>query len=110
MPKTRSAAETSNPSGLRTQHQGNAMRRRFEPIQRRVEARTEPASTRLTAPPLDLLGFPVAPIAHDGMDIRIADPVVHTGLIGTGEALGLHPFGRSSSAFHLAPMMYWGRF
>ena len=69
------------------------MRRRFEPIQRRVEARTEPASTRLTAPPLDLLGFAVAPIAHDGMDIRIADPVVHTGLIGTGEALGLHPDG-----------------
>jgi hypothetical protein len=86
------------------------MRRRFEPIQRRVEARTEPASTRLTAPPLDLLGFAVAPIAHDGMDIRIADPVVHSDLIGTGEALGLHPFGRSSSAFHLAPRMYWGRF
>jgi hypothetical protein len=58
------------------------MRRRFEPIQRRVEARTEPAPTRLTAPPLDLLSFPVASIAHDGMDIRIADPVVHTGLIG----------------------------
>ncbi len=78
-----------------TQHQGHTIRRRCEPIQLRVEARTEPAATRLTAPPLDSLGFSVAPIAHDGMDIRTADPIVLAGLIGTGEALGLHPFGLS---------------
>jgi hypothetical protein len=90
--------QMSHAMGARTQQQhGNAFGERID-------------GHRLTAKPLDSLGFAVAPIAHDGLDIRIADPVVLAGLIGTGEALSLHPFGRSSSAFHLTPRTYWDRF
>jgi hypothetical protein len=81
------------PFGQRTQHEGHPLRGRFQPIHRRMDTSTERVATRLTAKPLDSLGFSVAPIAHDGMDIRIADRVVLAGLIGTGEALGLHADG-----------------
>src|SRR5512142_247257 len=81
------------PFGQCTQHEGHPLRGRFQPVHWRMDTSAECVTTRLTAKPLDSLGFAVAPIAHDGMDIRIADPVVLAGLIGTGEALSLHPDG-----------------
>jgi len=42
-------------------------------------------------------------ISDQGVDMSIGDPGVRALLVGTGEALGVHPLGRSPAAFHLTP-------
>jgi hypothetical protein len=42
-------------------------------------------------------------ISDEGVDMSIRDPVVWALLVGTGEALGIHPLGCSSAAFHFTP-------
>jgi len=42
-------------------------------------------------------------ISHEGVDLSICDAGVRALLVGTSEALGVHPLGRSPAAFHLAP-------
>ena len=69
------------------------MRRRFEPIQRRVETGTEGRPTRLTAQPLDPLSLTTHSIANQRMDVRITDPVVLAGSVGTGKASVCTRFG-----------------
>ena len=86
-----------------TQHQCYPMRRRFQPIQRRVQTCAEGRPTRLTAPPLDPLSLAPHTIANQRVDVRIADPIVGASSVGTGKPLGLHAFGRSPSAFDLPP-------
>jgi hypothetical protein len=57
----------------------------------------------LTAERLDLLSTTVLAIADQRMDLSIGDAEVGALLIGTGEAGGVHPLGRSPPAFDLAP-------
>ena len=93
----------------RTQHRRHLLRWRFPPIQRCVQARTGDRLTRLAAPSLDPLSFSIAAVAHDGMDLGIADAVVPTGSVRASKALGLHAFGRSSPAFDLPPGLHRSR-
>jgi hypothetical protein len=37
------------------------------------------------------------------MNVSICNPEVQTLLVGAGEALGVHPLGSASAAFHLTP-------
>jgi hypothetical protein len=94
-PKIRSAPD--RPSAA--PHQRHLLRWHFQPIQRGVQTGTEDRLTRLTAPTLDLLSFPRAVIADDGMDQRCADPVVLAGSVGTGIPLGLHADGALAAGF-----------
>jgi len=45
------------------------------------------------------------------VDASVCDPRVRALLVGTGEALSVHPLGCSPAAFHLTPGAYrcWGR-
>ena len=57
----------------------------------------------MTAKRLDLLGMAMLAISDESVDVGFGDPVVLALLIGTGEASGVHPLGRSPPAFDLAP-------
>jgi hypothetical protein len=92
-----------------TQHQCYPMRRRFQPIQRRVQTCAEGRPTHLRAPPLDPLSLAAHTIANQRVDVRIADPIVLAGLVGTGKPFGLHAFGRSPPAFDLLPRSHRSR-
>jgi hypothetical protein len=61
-----------------TQHQCYSMRCRFQPIQRRVQTRTEGRPICLTAQLLDLLSSSIQAIDDQGMDIHVPDPVIST--------------------------------
>ena len=47
--------------------------------------------------------MPVLAIPNESMDVSVCDPEVQTLLVGTGEALRIHPLGCSPAAFHLTP-------
>ena len=59
--------------------------------------------TGLTTKGLDLLSATMCAIPNQGVDVSIGDAEVRALLVGTGEALGLYPFGSSPPAFDLAP-------
>ncbi len=92
-----------DPFRKRGQHLRNALGCGFEAVQRRVSARAEGRVAGLTAQRLDWLRRPVNAIADQGMDVRIGDPIVHAGVIRTGEAVRVDALGPTASAFPLAP-------
>jgi hypothetical protein len=47
--------------------------------------------------------MPVLAIPDESMDVSVCDPEVQTLLVGTGEALRIHPLWCSPAAFHLTP-------
>jgi len=49
-------------------------------------------------------------ISNQGMEASIGDSEVGALLIGTGEALGVNPLGRSPATFHLTPGSHRRRF
>src|SRR5712692_11025804 len=57
----------------------------------------------LTAQCLDPLSMAMGAIPDQGVNVSICDAGVRALLVGTGEALGVHPLGRSPAAFHLTP-------
>ena len=57
----------------------------------------------LTTERLDVLGLAMLAIPDEGVDVSIGDAEVRTLMVGTGEALGVHPLGCSPPTFHLAP-------
>src|SRR5258708_27318660 len=57
----------------------------------------------LTAKGLDSVGLAMLSIPDQRMGVRIGDPRVWALRVGTGESLGVHPLGRSPTAFHLTP-------
>src|SRR6266700_571798 len=77
--------------------------RGFQTIQGRVASSTEGGAESLTAKGLDALGSAMSAIADERMNGSVCDCKVATRSVGTGEALGVHPFGCSSSAFDLTP-------
>jgi len=79
------------------------MRRGFQAVERGVTPRTESGVARLAAKGLDLLGTAMLTITNQRVDLGIGDPAVGTLRVGTGKALGVHPFGCSPPAFDLAP-------
>jgi hypothetical protein len=76
---------------------------RLEAIQRCITSRAEGGTTGLTAQGLNPFCFPLSTVADQRVDMRICDPIVHTGVIGAGEPLGSNPFGRTAAAFLLTP-------
>ncbi len=57
----------------------------------------------LTAKRLDPLGMAMRAIPNQGVNVSVCDPGVRALLVGTGEALGIHPFRCAPPAFDLAP-------
>jgi hypothetical protein len=92
-PKTRSAAEASNPSGSRREHHSNLLGRGFQPVQGGVASGTERTVARLAAKGLDRLSTAMLAIPNECMPVCVCDPEVHTLLIWTGEAFGGYPSG-----------------
>src|SRR5262245_2990987 len=78
---------------------------RFEAVQRCITSRAEGGAAGLTAQGLNPFCFPLSPVADQRVDVRIRDPIVHTGAVGAGKPLCSNPFGRTAAAFLLAP---WG--
>jgi len=91
------------PFGQSTQHQRDVMGRRFQAIQRRVDASTEGRPTGLAEKRLDALGSPMAAVSHQSMDLRIGDPVVLTRPVWASKAPSHHAFGRSAPTLDLPP-------
>jgi hypothetical protein len=60
-------------------------------------------ATCLTAQCLSAFAPSMSAIAEEGMDLCIADPIVQTGALAAGEALGINGADRTTPAFHLAP-------
>ena len=82
------------------------MRWSFQAVQRCVAPSTEGRAASLTAERLDALSTPMLAIADERVDLSIGVPEVRALLIGTGETLGVDPFGCSPTAFHLTPGAY----
>src|SRR5215207_7331646 len=76
---------------------------RLEAIQRCITSRAEGGTTGLTAQGLNPFCFPLNPIAFERVDVRIRDPIVHTGAVGAGKPVGIDPFGPAAVAFYLEP-------
>ena len=57
----------------------------------------------LTAKRLDALRMAMCTIPNQGVDVSVRNPGVQALVIGTGEALGVHPFRGSPPTFDLAP-------
>ena len=91
------------PFGQRREHHGDLVGRGFQTIQGRVASGTEGGAAGLAAKGLDALGMAMLAIANQRMDVSVGDPEVQALLVGTGEALGVHPLGCSPAAFHLTP-------
>jgi hypothetical protein len=78
----------------------------FQTIQGGVAPGRESRVTGLAAKRLDLLGMAMLAITNQGVEVSVCDPGVRALLVGTGEALRVHPLGCSSAAFHLTPGAY----
>jgi hypothetical protein len=87
----------------RTQHFCNPMRCRFEAVQRGIASGAEGGGAGLAAQGLDALYFPLNSIADQRVDVRIRDPIVHTGTVGAGEPVGGNPFVCTPAAFPFTP-------
>jgi hypothetical protein len=90
-------------TGSRRQHHPDLLRGGFQAVQGGVAPRTERRVASLTAKGLDPLGMAMSAIANQGMNVSVCDAEVRALVVGAGEALGVHPFRCSPSAFDLAP-------
>ena len=91
------------PFGQRREHHGDLLRGRFQSVQGRVASRTEGGAAGLAAKGLDVLGLAMLAIPNQRVDLSIGDAEVGALRVGTGEAFGVDPLGRSPAAFDLAP-------
>jgi hypothetical protein len=91
------------PFGQRREHHCDLVRGGFQTVQGSVAPGSERGMAGLTAERLDALSTTVLAIADQSVDVSIGDAEVRALLIGTGEARGVHPLGRSPPAFDLAP-------
>jgi hypothetical protein len=91
------------PFSQRREHHCDLVRGGFQTVQGSVAPGSERGMAGLTAERLDLLSTTVLAIAGQSVDLSIGDAEVRALLIGTGEAGGVHPLGRSPPAFDLAP-------
>ncbi len=91
------------PFGESRQHHGDLMGRGFQTVQGGVTSSTERGAARLTPERLDWFSLAMLAIPDERMDLSISIAEVHTLLIGTGKALGVHALGGSPSAFHPTP-------
>jgi hypothetical protein len=97
------------PFGQCREHDGDLVRRGFQPVQGSVAPGSEGGAAGLTAKGLDALGMPMLAIADQSVNVRIGDAAVRALLIGTGIAVGDDPLGRAPAAFDLAPGTHRGR-
>jgi hypothetical protein len=97
------------PFGEDREHYSDLMRRGFQAVERSVAPRTESGAARLAAEGLDLLGTAMLTITNQRVDLGIDDPAIGTLLVGTGKALGVHPFRCSPPSFDLAPRSHGQR-
>jgi hypothetical protein len=68
-----------------------------------VAPSTERGAAGLTAKGLDALRMAMCTIPNQGVDVSVRNPGAQALVIGTGEALGVHPFRGSPPTFDLAP-------
>ncbi len=89
--------------GQRREYHCDLVRWGFQTIEWSVATSAERGAALLTAKRLDALGLAMLAIANQRVELIIGVAEVLALLIGTGEAGGAHPLGRSPPAFDLAP-------
>jgi hypothetical protein len=95
--------------GQRREHHGDLVRGGFQTVQRRVASSTERGAAGLATKGLDPLNTAMLAIPDQRMNVCVCQAEVGALRVGAGEALGVYPLGRSSTAFHLTPGVYWCR-
>jgi len=91
------------PFGEGREHHCDLVRGSLQTIQGGVASGSERGVTGRASKRLDPLDMAMLAIPDEGVDMSIGDAGVRTLRVGTGEALGIHPLGRSPPAFHLTP-------
>ena len=91
------------PFGERRQHHFDLVGRSLQTVQGGVASSTERGAAGLTTKRLDPLGMAMRAICNQSVDVSVCDPSVRALLVGTGEALGVHPLRGSPAAFDLTP-------
>jgi hypothetical protein len=91
------------PFSQRSEHHGNLVRGRFQPVEGRVAPGSERGTAGLTPKGLDRLGTPMLAIANQRVDSRVSAAKVPALRVRTGEPGGVHSLGCSPPAFHLSP-------
>jgi hypothetical protein len=91
------------PFGQRGQYHGDVRGRGFQTIQGRVAPGSERGVARLTPKCLNRFGLAMFAVPDQCMPVRVSVAEVPALLIGTGEAFGGYPLGRSAAAFDLTP-------
>ena len=89
--------------GQRRQHHSDLVRGRFQTVQGGMAPSAERGAAGLAAKGLDVLGLAMLAIPNQRVDLSIGDAEVGALRVGTGEAFGVDPLGRSPAAFDLAP-------
>jgi hypothetical protein len=92
----------------RGEHFTNPLRRRFQPIQPGMAARTEFVSTRDTTEILNRLIFAMMPIPDQGMNPGVGDTAIFTIFVVTGIAIGVNLFRATARAFDFPPGSHRG--
>ena len=91
------------PFGECRQHHCDLTGGSFQTAQGGVAPSSERGAAGLAAKGLDAFSMAMCAIPNECMNVSIGDPGVRALLVRTGEALGVHPLGCASAAFHLAP-------
>ncbi len=95
------------PFGQRREDFPDALRCRFEPVERGIASSTKRGRASLAAEGLDPLVLGVGPIADQGRELRVGDPIVRAGAVGAGKALGSDPAHGAAATFQLTPGHHW---
>jgi hypothetical protein len=82
------------------------MGRGFQMVQGGVTPGSERRVTGRTSKRLDALDLAMLAISDQSVDGSVSDAEVRALVVGTGETLGIYPFGSTPSAFDLAPGAY----
>jgi len=85
------------------QHHCDLVRRSFQTVQGGVVPSTERGVASLTAKGLDPFSKTMLAISNQGMNVSVCDAEVRALVVRTGEAICVHQFRCSPSAFDLAP-------
>jgi hypothetical protein len=91
------------PFRQRREDHGDLLGRRFQSVQGGVVPGSERGAARLTPKGLDRFALAMFAIADQRLPVRVSVAEVRALRVRTGVAGGVHPLGRSASAFHLAP-------
>ncbi len=103
VPKHTRRRSDREPFGERTQDFRNSGGSCFEAIERRIATGGEGRSAGLTAKGLDAFILAVRPIADQGVNVRVGDPVIGAGRVRAGESVGGDAFRSTTSALEFAP-------